>query len=95
MRLLFLYLVVSTSVFFTPLLLPACHDVNRFIASFLAPLLCLYFIVTNRLKCKTLLVLQLRWPSGKSVCFWSCRLGFSCKSGQINDFKVDIHSFPA
>ena len=38
---------------------------------------------------------QLRWPSGKSVRFGSCRLGFDSKSGQTNDFKIGIHSFPA
>ena len=25
----------------------------------------------------------------------SCRLGFDSKSGQTNDFKIGIHSFPA
>ena len=33
---------ISTLVFLTPRLLPACHNVNRFVASFLAPLL--YFL---------------------------------------------------
>ena len=41
------------------------------------------------------LCLQLRWPSGKSVRAGSCRLGFDSKSGQTNDFKIDIQSFPA
>ena len=40
-------------------------------------------------------LLPLRWPSGKSVCLESCRLGFDSESGQTNDFKIDIHSFPA
>ena len=30
-----------------------------------------------------------------SVCLLSCRLGFDSKSGQTNDFKFGIHSFPA
>ena len=30
-----------------------------------------------------------------SVCFLSCRLGFDSESGQTNDFKIGIHSFPA
>ena len=30
-----------------------------------------------------------------SVCLLSCRLGFDYKSGQTNDFKIGIHSFPA
>ena len=38
---------------------------------------------------------QLRWPRGKSVCFWSCRLGFDSESGQTNGLKSGIHSFPA
>ena len=38
---------------------------------------------------------QLRWPSGKSVCLGSCTLGFDSKPGQTNDFKINIHSFPA
>ena len=38
---------------------------------------------------------QLRWPSGKSVLLDCCRLEFDSKSGQTNDFKIDIHSFPA
>ena len=33
---------------------------------------------------------QLRWPSGKSVCLWSCRLGFGSKSDQTNDFQMGI-----
>ena len=37
---------------------------------------------------------QLRWPSGMSVRFRSCRLGFDSESGQTNDFKIGIHSFP-
>ena len=34
----------------------------------------------------------LRWPSGKSVCLWSCRLDFDSESGQTNDFKIGIAS---
>ena len=30
-----------------------------------------------------------------SVCLLSCRLGFDSESGQTNDFKIGIHSFPA
>ena len=30
-----------------------------------------------------------------SVCLLSCRLGFDFESGQINDFKIGIHNFPA
>ena len=30
-----------------------------------------------------------------SVCLLSCRLGFDSESGQTNDFKIAIHSFPA
>ena len=30
-----------------------------------------------------------------SVCLLSCRLGFDSESGQSNDFKIGIHSFPA
>ena len=37
----------------------------------------------------------LRWPSGKSVRLWSCRLRFDSESGQTNDFKIGIHSFSA
>ena len=40
-------------------------------------------------------VVQLSWASGKSIYLWSCRLGFDSESGQINDFKIGIHSFPA
>ena len=29
------------------------------------------------------------------VCLLSCRLGFDSESGQTNDFKIGIHSFPA
>ena len=36
--------------------------------------------------------LQFRWPSGKSVCIESCRLGFDFKSGQTNDFKGELKS---
>ena len=36
-----------------------------------------------------------RWPSGKSVCLWSCKLGFDFKSSQTYDFQIGIHSFPA
>ena len=32
---------------------------------------------------------------GKSVYLKSCRLGFDSESGQINDFKIGIHSFLA
>ena len=37
---------------------------------------------------------QLRWPSSESVRLGSCRLGFYSESGQTNDFKIGIHSFP-
>ena len=30
-----------------------------------------------------------------NVCLLSCRLGFDSESGQTNDFKIGIHSFPA
>ena len=30
-----------------------------------------------------------------SVCLLSCRPGFDSESGQTNDFKIGIHSFPA
>ena len=30
-----------------------------------------------------------------SVCLLSCRLEFDSKSGQTNDVKIGIHSFPA
>ena len=30
-----------------------------------------------------------------SVCLLSCGLGFDSESGQTNDFKIGIHSFPA
>ena len=33
------------------------------------------------------------WP--KSVRLWSCRIGFDSESGQTNDFKIGIYSFPA
>ena len=36
-----------------------------------------------------------RWPSGKSIRLGSSELGFDSKSGQTNDFKIGIHSFPA
>ena len=35
------------------------------------------------------------WRSGKSVRLLSCRLEFDSESGQINDFIIGIHSFPA
>ena len=38
---------------------------------------------------------QLRWPSGKSVRLGSGRLWFDSESGQTNDFKIGIPSFPA
>ena len=38
---------------------------------------------------------QLRWPGGKSVCLWCYTLRFDSESGQTNDLKVNIHSFPA
>ena len=34
--------------------------------------------------------LQLRWPSGKSVDLWSCKLEFDSESGQTNDFKIGV-----
>ena len=39
--------------------------------------------------------LAVGWPSGKSVCLGSSRLGFHSSSGQTNDFKIGIHSFLA
>ena len=39
--------------------------------------------------------LELKWPSGKSVRLRSCRLEFDSESGQVNDFKIGIHSLPA
>ena len=39
-------------------------------------------------------LLQLRWLSGKSVSLVNCRLEFDSESGQTNDFKIGIHSFP-
>ena len=30
-----------------------------------------------------------------NVCLLSCRLGFDSESGQTNDSKIGIHSFPA
>ena len=38
---------------------------------------------------------QFRKPSGKSIRLWSCRLGFDPESSKSNDFKIDVHSFPA
>ena len=32
---------------------------------------------------------------GKSGRLWSCTLGFDSESGQTNNFKIGIHSFPA
>ena len=40
-------------------------------------------------------MIQPTWPSGKSVRIGSCGLGFDSESGQTNDFKIGIHSFPA
>ena len=37
----------------------------------------------------------LRWPSGMERLSLECRLGFDSESGQTNDFKIGIHSFPA
>ena len=37
----------------------------------------------------------IRWPIGESIRFWSCRLWFDSESGQTNDCKIGIHSFPA
>ena len=31
----------------------------------------------------------------RASCLLSCRLGFDSESGQTNDFKIGIHSFPA
>ena len=31
----------------------------------------------------------------KNVCLLSCRLGCHSESGQTNDYKIGIHSFPA
>ena len=52
-----------------------------------------------------MLTVQIRWPSAQmaewygrvvwSVCLLSCRLGFDSESGQTNDFKIGILSFPA
>ena len=38
---------------------------------------------------------QLRWSSSRSVSLGSCKFGFNSESGQTNDFKIGIHSFPA
>ena len=38
---------------------------------------------------------QLKWSSGKSVHLRSCRRRFDFESGQTNDLKIGIHSFPA
>ena len=38
---------------------------------------------------------KLRWPSGRSVRLWKSRIGFDSESGQTNDIKIGIHSFPA
>ena len=38
---------------------------------------------------------QRRWPSGKSVCLWSCWLGLNSESSQTNDIKIGIHRFTA
>ena len=46
----------------------------------------------------TSLTLRYNSPDGRvvwSVCLLSCRLGFDSESGQTNDFKIAIHSFPA
>ena len=34
-------------------------------------------------------------PVGESVCLGSCRFGFDSESGQTNNCKIGIHSFPA
>ena len=38
---------------------------------------------------------QVRWPRGIELHLLSCRLGFDSDSGQTNDLKIGIHSFPA
>ena len=38
----------------------------------------------------SLFLTHLSWPNGKSVCLWSCRLGFDFESVQTNDFKIGI-----
>ena len=38
---------------------------------------------------------QLRWPSGKSVRLWNCKLGFDSESDQTDNFKIAIYSFLA
>ena len=38
---------------------------------------------------------QLKWSNGKSVRLGSCTLGFDSESGQTNNYKIGIHSFPA
>ena len=47
---------------------------------------------------KVLMISDLDSSDGRvvwSVCLLSCRLGFDSKSGQTNDYKIGIHSFPA
>ena len=43
---------------------------------------------------ETLLVWDIR-PSLGHMAEWTYRLGFDSESGQTNDFKIGIHSFPA
>ena len=40
-------------------------------------------------------VYQTKWPSGKSVYPWSCRLWFDSKSGQTKEYTFAIQSFRA
>ena len=51
------------------------------------------FLSIRLLKLAAVLIRLLRWPSGESVYLKSCRVGFVSESGQINDFKIGIHSF--
>ena len=55
-----------------------------------------------RIRSRLSISFQVRWPFNSSdgrvvwsVCLLSCRLGFDSESGQTNDFKIGIHSFPA
>ena len=42
-----------------------------------------------------LILLTAQKPSVKSVRSWSGGVEFDSESGQTNDFKINIHSFPA
>ena len=46
----------------------------------------------------TILIFVISSSDGRvvwTVCLLSCRLEFDSESGQTNDFKIGIHSFPA